>query len=306
MSVLEVRGLCKSYSAFKLENVDISLEQGKITGFIGRNGAGKTTTLKAIMDFVHPDAGEILLFDRRFAENENEIKQRVGFVTGGIDYYGKKKIKRISAVTSSFYKRWDAAAYAQYMKLFALDENKTPSELSEGMKVKYALTLAAALALTACGSNVKLDPAPVYDSTTGQSGSGTGTAGQSGVTGVDASQSQNNAAGPQGVANVVYFDFDSFVVRADDQDVVQAHARYLQANKSRRVVLEGNTDERGGREYNLALGQKRSEAVRRSLNLLGVPDAQIEAVSYGEEKPAAAGADEDSYAQNRRVEFKYQ
>ena len=142
MSVLEVRGLCKSYSAFKLENVDISLEQGKITGFIGRNGAGKTTTLKAIMDFVHPDAGEILLFDRRFAENENEIKQRVGFVTGGIDYYGKKKIKRISAVTSSFYKRWDAAAYAQYMKLFALDENKTPSELSEGMKVKYALTLA--------------------------------------------------------------------------------------------------------------------------------------------------------------------
>ncbi|MEA5152489.1 MAG: ABC transporter ATP-binding protein [Oscillospiraceae bacterium] len=142
MSVLEVRGLCKSYSAFKLENVDISLEQGKITGFIGRNGAGKTTTLKAIMDFVHPDAGEILLFDRRFAENENEIKQRVGFVTGGIDYYGKKKIKRISAVTSFFYKRWDAAAYAQYMKLFALDENKTPSELSEGMKVKYALTLA--------------------------------------------------------------------------------------------------------------------------------------------------------------------
>ena len=174
------------------------------------------------------------------------------------------------------------------------------------MLKKYALTLAAALALTACGSNVKLDPAPVYDSTTGQSGSGTGTAGQSGVTGVDASQSQNNAAGPQGVANVVYFDFDSFVVRADDQDVVQAHARYLQANKSRRVVLEGNTDERGGREYNLALGQKRSEAVRRSLNLLGVPDAQIEAVSYGEEKPAAAGADEDSYAQNRRVEFKYQ
>ena len=142
MSVLEVRGLCKSYSAFKLENVDISLEQGKITGFIGRNGAGKTTTLKAIMDFVHPDAGEVLLFGRRFAENENELKQRVGFVTGGINYYGKKKIKRISAVTSSFYKRWDAAAYAQYMKLFALDENKTPSELSEGMKVKYALTLA--------------------------------------------------------------------------------------------------------------------------------------------------------------------
>ena len=108
------------------------------------------------------------------------------------------------------------------------------------------------------------------------------------------------------MSQVVYFDFDSFVVRTDDRQVVEAHARFLQANKNRRVTLEGNTDDRGGREYNLALGQKRSEAVRRSLNLLGVGDGQIEAISYGEEKPAAGGASEDAYSKNRRVEFKYQ
>ncbi len=142
MSVMEVRKLCKAYPAFKLEDVNISLEQGKITGFIGRNGAGKTTTLKSIMNFVHPDSGEVRFFGRAFSESEFEIKQRIGFVTGGIDYYGKKKIKLISAVTSSFYDRWDGAAYRRYMDMFALDENKTPSQLSEGMKVKYSLALA--------------------------------------------------------------------------------------------------------------------------------------------------------------------
>ncbi|ARU04863.1 peptidoglycan-associated lipoprotein [Comamonas serinivorans] len=169
------------------------------------------------------------------------------------------------------------------------------------------LILAVALTLGACSSK-KLDPAPVVDDRTSgsQTGGDAAGAGQSSVTGVDASNANANAAGPQGVSNVVYFDFDSFVVRSNDQQVVEAHARFLQANKARRVTLEGNTDERGGREYNLALGQKRAEAVRRSLNLLGVGDAQIEAISYGEEKPAAMGASEDAYSQNRRVEFKYQ
>ena len=175
------------------------------------------------------------------------------------------------------------------------------------MLKQSVLILAVALAMGACTSK-KLDPAPVGDSSaTGtQGGAGTGGAGQSSVAGVDASQGNANAAGPQGVSQVVYFDFDSFVVRSDDRQVVEAHARFLQANKNRRVTLEGNTDERGGREYNLALGQKRSEAVRRSLNLLGVGDGQIEAISYGEEKPAAGGASEDAYAKNRRVEFTYQ
>ena len=175
------------------------------------------------------------------------------------------------------------------------------------MLKQSVLILTMALALGACTTK-KLDPAPVGDSSaTGtQGGAGAGGAGQSSVAGVDASQGNGNAAGPQGVSQVVYFDFDSFVVRASDRQVVEAHARFLQNNKNRRVTLEGNTDERGGREYNLALGQKRAEAVRRSLNLLGVGDGQIEAISYGEEKPAAAGASEDAYSKNRRVEFKYQ
>jgi peptidoglycan-associated lipoprotein len=176
------------------------------------------------------------------------------------------------------------------------------------MLKQSVLILAMALALGACTTK-KLDSAPVGDaSTSGAQGAGSGAngAGQSSVTGIDASQSASNTAGPQGVSQVVYFDFDSFVVRASDRQVVEAHARFLQANKNRRVTLEGNTDERGGREYNLALGQKRAEAVRRSLNLLGVGDGQIEAISYGEEKPAATGASEDAYSQNRRVEFKYQ
>ena len=168
------------------------------------------------------------------------------------------------------------------------------------------LILAVALTLGAC-SSTKLDPAPVVDDRSSGSGSLDGNgAGQSSVAGVDATSAADNAAGPQGVSNVVYFDFDSFVVRSADQQVVEAHARFLQSHQNRHVTLEGNTDERGGREYNLALGQKRAEAVRRSLTLLGVSDSQIEAISYGQEKPAAMGASEDAYSQNRRVEFKYQ
>jgi peptidoglycan-associated lipoprotein len=104
---------------------------------------------------------------------------------------------------------------------------------------------------------------------------------------------------------VIYFDYDSFVIKPEAQSTLEAHARFLSANKARKLAIEGSTDERGGREYNLALGQKRSEAVRRALGLLGATDAQIEAVSFGEEKPAAAGTDEDAYAKNRRAEFNY-
>ena len=95
------------------------------------------------------------------------------------------------------------------------------------------------------------------------------------------------------------------MVRSDARPVLEAHARFLQANPQRKVNLEGHTDERGGREYNLALGQKRAEAVRRALNLLGVADGRMEAVSYGKEKPAAQGVDEAAFAKNRRVEIRY-
>ena len=135
MKILEVSGLCKNYPAFCLDHVSFSLEKGRIMGFIGRNGAGKTTTLKALLNFIHPDDGEILFFGEGFREHEMDIKERIGFVSGGIDYYAKKKLSTITSVTRRFYRAWDEAAYRQYMKEFALDENKTPDQLSAGMKV---------------------------------------------------------------------------------------------------------------------------------------------------------------------------
>lgn len=105
----------------------------------------------------------------------------------------------------------------------------------------------------------------------------------------------------------VYFDFDSYAVKDEYQPTLNAHARYLKSRQeARHILIQGNTDERGTSEYNLALGQKRAEAVRRSLSLLGVPDSQMEAVSLGKEKPLATGHDEDSWAQNRRADLVYQ
>jgi peptidoglycan-associated lipoprotein len=104
---------------------------------------------------------------------------------------------------------------------------------------------------------------------------------------------------------VVFFDYDSFVLRAEARPVIASHAQFLQANKQRKANLEGHTDDRGGREYNLALGQKRADAVRQALSLLGVPESQLEAVSFGKEKPLASGASEADQAQNRRVEIRY-
>lgn len=103
----------------------------------------------------------------------------------------------------------------------------------------------------------------------------------------------------------VYFDFDSYVVKDEFKPVVEAHSKYLVSNKGRNILIQGNTDERGGREYNLALGQKRAEAVRKSMGLLGVPESQVEAVSLGKEKPKATGSDEASWAENRRADILY-
>ena len=127
---------------------------------------------------------------------------------------------------------------------------------------------------------------------------------KSSVAPVDLSK-QGTGADVQAGAKVIYFDYDSIVIKPEFQAVVEAHARLLRADRSRRVAVEGHTDERGGREYNLALGQKRAEAVRAALGLLGVPDAQVEAVSFGKEKPAAQGSDEASLAKNRRAEISY-
>lgn len=142
MSLCDIRNLSKSYPSFLLSDISFELNAGRIIGFIGRNGAGKTTTIKSVLGFVHPDCGEISYFGLPFSENEREIKQRIGFSTGAVNYYPKKKIKNIVAITKTFYKNWDETAYREYLELFSLDENKMPCELSEGMKVKFNLLLA--------------------------------------------------------------------------------------------------------------------------------------------------------------------
>ena len=184
---------------------------------------------------------------------------------------------------------------------------------------RILLVLALVTLMSGCGSSVKLDDVAVEDKTgtpvSGQAagsqsqGAAAGAVGQAPITRtaiapVELAKPAGNAVAPNG-PRIIYFDYDSFVLKPEFQDLVDTHARYLKADKSRKVFVEGHTDERGGREYNLALGQKRSEAVRRALGLLGVTDSQVEAVSFGKEKPAASGSDEASLAKNRRAEIAY-
>ena len=142
MSVLEVRGLSKSYPAFRLKDMSFRLEAGRIMGFIGRNGAGKTTTLKSILHIVHPDAGEIRYFGKAFDGNEREIKCRVGFASGALNYYPRRKISELIKVTRLFYDTWSETDYRNYLELFSLQEDQIPAQLSEGMRVKLNLALA--------------------------------------------------------------------------------------------------------------------------------------------------------------------
>ena len=168
----------------------------------------------------------------------------------------------------------------------------------------------AAMVLAGCASDVKLDdgapvetrtPTSVGDAAGAGSASGTS---QSGVTSVDLNK--QNAEALKTTPRVIYFDFDSYIVKDQYRDVVDLYAKVLASDRSRRLVVEGHTDERGGREYNLALGQKRAEAVAKAIVLLGANDSQIEAVSFGKERPAMPGSDEDSMAQNRRAVLKLQ
>lgn len=140
--VLQVNNLIKTYPEFKLGPVSFSVEAGSITGFIGRNGAGKTTTLKSILNIVHPDSGSIRYFGEELSENEQSVKQRIGFAGGAVDFYPRKKISDIISVTRRFYDNWDDASYRKYMDIFSVDERKTPRELSEGMRVKLNLAVA--------------------------------------------------------------------------------------------------------------------------------------------------------------------
>ena len=172
------------------------------------------------------------------------------------------------------------------------------------MKKLLIATVAAAL-LTACGSAVKLDNVGVEDRTgkitlaDSQSASKV----QSVVASNDASKSNLDAMSASN--RVVYFDFDSFAIRSEFQSVLETHARLLKSDKTKKISIDGHTDERGGREYNLSLGQKRAEAVRKALALLGVSENQMEAVSFGKEKPAVAGSTDLAMEKNRRAEINY-
>ena len=164
------------------------------------------------------------------------------------------------------------------------------------LRMAFAVLLVGALA--ACSSGVKTTP----------------NANQGGAV---ATQPNPNAVAPVVVDELnnpnsplakrsIYFDFDSYSVKDQYQSLLQVHANYLKSHPERHVLIQGNTDERGTSEYNLALGQKRAEAVRKALSLMGVPDSQMEAVSLGKEKPVALGHDEASWAQNRRADLVYQ
>lgn len=173
----------------------------------------------------------------------------------------------------------------------------------------FITAIAALLLLGGCASKKGEDSAASSGETVGSTGAGSEAQG-SGVTTVSAGSgaTTQGALGPEGSLGsqrVIYFDFDSSDIRPEYVDVIGAHGRFLGANASVRVRLEGHTDERGSREYNIGLAERRAQTVRRALALQGVQESQISTVSYGEERPAAAGSDENAYAKNRRVEIVY-
>ena len=173
---------------------------------------------------------------------------------------------------------------------------------------RHLFTAAVVASLAAC-SSVKLDDQAPVESRTG---AGTGAAGGTG--GANSAGSSQTRVAPvdvTGTSNVnysnlpriVYFDFDSYVVKDDYRPVIEANAKALTTNRKMKMAVEGHTDDRGSSEYNLALGQRRAEAVVKSLTLLGADQTQLEAVSFGEERPAVQGENEEAWAKNRRAEL---
>lgn len=175
------------------------------------------------------------------------------------------------------------------------------------------------VALSGCSSTPEATP-PVEDRTTTATGATTMGAGAStsGVGSTSSGIATVNAGGTTGAGNSalrdpksplsrreIFYDYDSFTVKDEYKPLLEAHSAYLKANRNARIKIEGNTDERGSREYNLALGQKRSESVKRVLTLLGVSDSQIDTVSFGEEKPRNPASNEAAYAENRRCDLAY-
>lgn len=163
--------------------------------------------------------------------------------------------------------------------------------------VSIAVLVSSLTLLAACPSKPPEKPAPAPETTA-----------STGIDNSGATTEDTDAAGPSGELlskRIVYFDFDKSDIRADSQSVVAAHSAYLSKNPSQKIRLEGHADERGSREYNIGLGERRAQAVRRAMMLQGVAEQQLTTVSYGEERPAVAGNDEQAYALNRRVEIVY-
>jgi peptidoglycan-associated lipoprotein len=171
------------------------------------------------------------------------------------------------------------------------------------MRRILVVMLMACLGLAACASKHPKTPPPASEAAAGSETSGAGANNAAGQNGGD-----DETAGPQAgllAKRVIYFDFDSSEIKGDGTDIVGAHAKYLASNPSARVRLEGHTDDRGSREYNIGLGERRAQSVRRALLLQGATEAQLSTVSYGAERPAVAGHDEAAWSKNRRVEIVY-
>ena len=165
------------------------------------------------------------------------------------------------------------------------------------------LALASVAVVAGCASPVKLDKPVEVEKKDVQTTTSTTTP-DTGKSTVATTDQSNKLDAPITLDRVIYFDFDSYAVKDEFRPIVEAHASLLKKNSSAKEVAEGHTDERGGSEYNLALGQKRAEAVVQQMKVLGVGESQLEAVSYGKERPAVDGHDESAWAKNRRVELR--
>lgn len=183
---------------------------------------------------------------------------------------------------------------------------------------RLTAAMAALIMLLSACSTVKLDEAAPVETRKATSVSSDADANQANTAAVPSSSSDTSASKTDASANdplndpasilakrSIYFDLDSYVVKEEYKSVIDAHGKYLVSRPDRKIFIQGNTDERGGSEYNLALGQKRADAVRRALALQGVPESQMEAVSFGKEKPKATGSNEEAWKENRRADIVY-
>jgi peptidoglycan-associated lipoprotein len=169
------------------------------------------------------------------------------------------------------------------------------------MKKVLFSTLLVSLLAACAGQDVKDQPKAAVEDRTAQTGADTKSAGQQAVT-ANPLKDPNNILSKRSV----YFDLDKYDVKAEYKPMVEAHAKYLTGNKGAKVAVQGNTDERGSREYNIALGNNRANSVRKMMNVMGASDGQIEVISFGEDKPRAACHDESCWKENRRSDIVYQ